>query len=153
MKKIRTLLMVALAAVTLVSCGKEEASEMIEGTYTGYTSAKFSYSPNPIVSDDETMTITANEEKVDIACKFNRWGTMTVDKATAKESGDNVAVSGSGIALIPSMTGDGSSSYDITFNGTVAKDKSTFDITIEMPALMGGTVITYKNGKAPASDK
>ena len=53
------LLVAAVAAFATVSCNKENGvnpSESVAGTYTGYSMAEFQYSPEPMVSENQTLT-------------------------------------------------------------------------------------------------
>ena len=154
MKTLKIALMTLVAACTLVACDKETTAEMIEGSYTGYTEAKFQYSPNPIYADDEKMTISVNGSiAVDIAGQFAQWGNLSASGVECKLSGDNVKLTGEGKLTMLGHGGGDPTTYDVEISVSEAKDRSAFDLTLNVPSVMGGTVIAFRNGKAPQTEE
>lgn len=132
--------------------GEAPAEKVVAGSYDGYVSAKFQYTPNPIITDGEKVAITANEDgTVKVVYTSNDWGTTTIEKATVTRDGDNYKLEGTGKSLM-AMGNQDPQEYDCTFSGTISKDKETADIVFTLPAVMGGTTITFALGEAPSTD-
>ena len=143
-----------MAALAAMSCNPVEeikpATE-VAGTYTGWSKAEFQYSPTPMVSDAQTLTVTAEEggETVAVSYTSDTWGTFTVTGAAVTESDGTYTVTGSGKTVM-GMSADSQSEYDCTLSATV-KSTEDFTFTFDIPAVMGGLKITLQPGEAPAS--
>ena len=113
--------------------------------------AEFQYSPTPMVSDAQTLTVTAEEggETVAVSYTSDTWGTFTVTGAAVTESDGTYTVTGSGKTVM-GMSADSQSEYDCTLSATV-KSTEDFTFTFDIPAVMGGLKITVQPGEAPAS--
>lgn len=148
--------MVAALAIGFQSCSDDDddktpASKLVEGTYTGYSSASFKYSATPICTNSETVAVVANSDgTVNVTLTSGTWGTTTVSSASVVESESGYAVSGTG-SIVMGMHSGASSSYDCTLAGTIGADKKTFNLVVTVPSVMGGTTITFLNGEATAA--
>lgn len=144
----------AMGTVTVSSgLGNAPASLFWKGTYTGYTSAAFSYSPTPTVTEGEKVTITANEDgTVNVVLVSGAWGTTTVSNATATVAEDGTySLAGSGISVIESSHTGTTNNYECTLTGTTTVDKENVEMTFTL-SIMGGTTITFHEGDAPAAE-
>lgn len=134
--------------------GDAPAEKVVAGDYNGYTSAKFSYSPAPIVTDGEKVSITANEDgTLKVVLTSQQWGSGTLAQVSITADGDNYTLEGKeGTLLVPSMSGNGSvSEQALLLSGTISKDKKTVDLTFTAPALMKGTTISFALGSVPST--
>ena len=85
--KAKFLSIIALAAFGIVAaaaCNKPETetdiAAEVAGTYTGTASASFQYSPDPMVTENETFSITAAGDKlVDVSYESATWGSFGQD--------------------------------------------------------------------------
>lgn len=144
----------AMGTVNVVTeLGVAPAAEFLPGTYAGYTSAAFQYSSTPIVTDDESIAITADDSgAITVTYTSATWGTGTFTGVTAAYDEANKYYTldcESGVMAMPSHSGSGTSNYDCTLSGTVSADGETMDLTMTCPAVMGGTTITFALGDAP----
>lgn len=130
--------------------GSAPISELLVGTYSGYTKAVFTYSPSGIYTDDESVTITANDDgTVNVSYTSETWGTATIESIVVTKDNDNyVLAETEGKIVMTGMSGT-SSEYACLASGTVSTDKDTYDIVFSVPSVMGGTTITFANGSAP----
>ncbi|MDO4165103.1 MAG: calycin-like domain-containing protein, partial [Bacteroides sp.] len=154
MKTLKIYLCMLVIALGAVACSDDNDEtpivDLISGTFSGYTSAAFSYSSTPIVTEDETVTISGDASSVELTYTSETWGTATFSDVTVTATTSGYTLSGSGTATMSSHSG-GTSTYDCTLSGTISSDKSTVDLTFTYPSVMGGTVITFTMGDAPTS--
>ena len=132
--------------------GSAPANLYIAGNFSGYSSAVFAYSPTPIVTEKESLTISANDdETVHVVFESNQWGTTTITNAeiTTEENG-SFSLSGTGISLM-GMHGSEAKEYACQFTGIITADKSGADMSFIL-SVMGGTTITFHVGKAPQTE-
>lgn len=137
--KAKFLSIIALAAFGIVAaaaCNKPETetdiAAEVAGTYTGTTSASFQYSPDPMVTEGETFSITAAGDKlVDVSYESATWGSFTFS---------GVAVSG---ADPYTLKGETKNEYTATIDGTIGKTAGTAEFLITVPAVMGGLTIEF----------
>ena len=139
--KAKFLSIIALAAFGIVAaaaCNKPETetdiAAEVAGTYTGTTSAFFQYSHDPMVTENETFSITAAGDKlVDVSYESATWGSFTFS---------GVAVSG---ADPYTLKGEGKTKneYTATIDGTIGKTAGTAEFLITVPAVMGGLTIEF----------
>lgn len=137
--KAKFLSIIALAAFGIVAaaaCNKPETetdiAAEVAGTYTGTTSASFQYSPDPMVTEGETFSITAAGDKlVDVSYESATWGSFSFS---------GVAVSGSDPYT---LKGETKNEYAATLDGTVGKTAGTAEFLITVPAVMGGLTIEF----------
>ena len=116
-------------------------AEKVEGTYEGYTLASCNYFSNNFTAD-ESLTITKTADNtVDVSFTSGTWGTTTITSATVTTNGSGYSVTGEGEC---SMRGN---SYPCTLTADVAST-SNATLTFSVPAVMGGTTIVFKTGKA-----
>ncbi len=162
-------LFLIMAAVTLFSCSSDDdenetnvdniqitptgyAWAGMEGSYAGWTSASFAYSPDPMVADGEKIDITVNEDgTADITLTSSQWGTMTIPSAAVKEENGAFALSGEGTAVL-GMAGKEPKEYACIMAGTFAGDSKSCTVVFTLPAVMGGLNITFSNGNAPTAE-
>lgn len=137
--------------------GDAPAAKVITGSYKGYSSGVFKYSPTPIVVNGEKIAITENEDgtvKVVFTSNAeseNNWGTTTIPNATVTLDGDNYKIAGEGESLI-GMHGAEAKEYKCVLSGTISKDKETVSLVFTLPGVMGGTTITFALGDAPTTN-
>ena len=147
------ILMLMLAVFTVSSCSDDKddtpAWTSLSGEYAGWSSASFKYSPTPMVTDNEKLTIAATDNKMSVLLVSNQWGTATFGDVKAVEEGTGFKLTGTGTASL-GMHGS-TSTYDCTLEGTVSKDKKTVSVVITYPGVMGGTTLTFTLGEAPAA--
>lgn len=48
--------------------------------------------------------------------------------------------------------GTNAKEYDCTLSGTLSADKTTYSVTFNLPAVMGGLTIAFAEGEAPAAE-
>jgi len=151
---IKYLFMVAALAIGFQSCSDDDdetpASQVVAGSYSGYSSASFQYSSSAMYYNGETVAIAANNDgTVNVTFSSVTWGTTTISNASVAQSGSNYTIAGSGST---SITGHGgsASTYECTLAGTISSDKKTYSLAFTMN-FMGGTVVTFTNGEASAA--
>lgn len=158
MMKVRNLLfgaIVAMLPMAIASCDKEKEETTpstsvdvtkVVGTYEGYTLASSAYFQNNFTVDESVAIAKSGDKTVDITFASGTWGTTTVTNATVSASGSRYSVSGTGTCLMAGMGGQ-ERSYDCTLTADIA---STTDatVTVSLPAVMGGTNVVFKTGKA-----
>lgn len=155
--KRKILLIGAVLAVSamIVACTEkdEEAkpatqadAEKVAGTYEGYTLASSAYFQDYFTADESLTIAKSGDKTVDITFASGTWGTTTVTGATVSASGSRYSVSGTGTCLMAGMGGQ-ERSYDCTLTADIS---STADatVTVSLPAVMGGTNVVFKTGKA-----
>lgn len=156
--KVRNLLfgaIVAMLPMAIASCDKEKEETTpstsvdvtkVVGTYEGYTLASSAYFQNNFTADESVTIAKSGDKTVDITFASGTWGTTTVTNATVSASGSRYSVSGTGTCLMAGMGGQ-ERSYDCTLTADIA---STADatVTVSLPAVMGGTNVVFKTGKA-----
>lgn len=153
MKTLKIYLCMLAVALCAVACSDDDDEtpvyDLISGTYSGYTSAAFVYSSTPIITEDETVTISGDASSVTLTYTSDTWGTATFTDVTVTTTTSGYTLSGSGTAAMASHSG-GTSTYDCTVSGTISSDKSAVDLVVTYPSVMGGTTITFALGDAPA---
>lgn len=157
MMKVRNLLfgaIVAMLPMAIASCDKEKEETTpstsvdvtkVVGTYEGYTLASSAYFQNNFTADESVTIAKSGDKTVDITFASGTWGTTTVTNATVSASGSRYTVTGNGTCVMQGMGGE--RSYDCTLTADIA---STADatVTVSLPAVMGGTNVVFKTGKA-----
>lgn len=143
--KLLLTLAVAASGMAAVACNKAGTSvdiaAEVAGSYTGTTSASFQYSPDPMVTENETFVLTAaGDGAVDVSFESATWGSFSFDGVSVTGS-DPYALKGEGTTLMG--MGDEKSEYKATFEGTVGKQAGTADFLITVPAVMGGLTIEF----------
>lgn len=131
--------------------GEAPYALLIKGSYTGYTSAVFAHSPNPVVeAETEPLVISARADgKIDLSFTSGTWGEYDIEGITVGKDGDAYTVSGSGKVTLE--RNGSSSDYDYTMAGSI-RSATDAKITFTLPALMnGGTVIDFITGTVPGS--
>ena len=94
--KLIEIISLAAVAVFATSCEKTEnqnqepetvLSEAVAGTYTGYSTAEFQYSSTPMLSQNQTLTVTAEEGgTVSVSYNSDTWGTFSLTGVAVTES-------------------------------------------------------------------
>lgn len=152
--KLRKLIPVAaMAAFAAAGCNPVEEVRLaaeVAGTYSGWSKAEFLYSPTPMASDAQTITVTEEtDETVSVNYTSDTWGTFTLTGVTVTESNGTYTLSGSGTTVM-GMSAESQSEYECTLTATVS-GTSDFSFVFEVPAVMGGLTITVSPGEIPAS--
>ncbi len=147
--------MMLLVALCATSCSDDDddvvnLSTLLAGSYSGYTSAAFVYSSTPIVTNGESVTMTANNDgTVNVSYTSGTWGTTTISGATVTASTSGYTLSGSGTAAMTSHSTGTTASYECNVEGTISADKEDAELVFTLPSVMGGTTITFSTGDAP----
>lgn len=147
MRPDKFLILAAVAVFAAVSCNKvnegTDPSESVAGTYAGYATAEFQYSPDPMVSEAQTLTITSTGEgTVSVNYVSDTWGEFTVNDAQVTGNGGAFSIEGEGSTLMGMQPGS-EQEYPCTFTGTVSEDKADYSFVFNVPAVMGGLKITF----------
>ena len=150
--KLRKLIPVAaMAAFAAAGCNPVEEVRLaaeVAGTYSGWSKAEFQYSPTPMASDAQTITVTEEtDETVSVNYTSDTWGTFTLTGVTVTESNGTYTLSGSGTTVM-GMSAGSQSEYECTLTATVS-GTSDFSFVFEVPAVMGGLTITVSPGEVP----
>lgn len=150
--KLRKLIPVAaMAAFAAAGCNPVEEVRLaaeVAGTYSGWSKAEFQYSPTPMASDAQTITVTEEADAtVSVNYTSDTWGTFTITGVTVTESNGTYTLSGSGTTVM-GMSAGSQSEYECTLTATVS-GTSDFSFVFEVPAVMGGLTITVSPGEVP----
>lgn len=144
-KFISTLTMAVLGMTAVAACNKSgpeiDVAAEVAGSYVGTTSASFQYSPEPMVTENETFNITAaGEGLVDVIYESSTWGSFSF-KGVSVSGTDPYTLAGEGTTLMG--MGDTKNEYAATFEGTVGKKAGTAGFLVTVPAVMGGITIEF----------
>lgn len=150
--KMKTLKPILCALITLTTlftnCKKEEIlPHDLSGTYIGYTLTNSQFFSNYFTNEEKVVIESVNEETIKLTLYSTNWGTTTVTNMKINSSGKTCSFSGNGSIVINGMQG-GSQTYDCTLIGTVDENKHA-RVTVNVPAVMGGTSIVFTSGTAP----
>lgn len=148
MKKLFTLIAMSMLTMSLYAADDAEA---VAGTYVVHADVNFLYvSRYNYVYTDDTVTVTANGDgTVEVAYVNDTWGTYTLTAATVTAADDgSYSIAGEGTCAMASHSG-GTSEYYCEGELTIA-DGAVSEGTFTVEAVMGGTVVTYASGDAPA---
>lgn len=154
--KLRNLGLVIIAALMFVACEKEEGTTVsalkeVAGSYTGYSLAKFQYSPQPMVTDGETVLLKETADgTVSVSYTSSKWGEFSVPAAKASGSDGIYVVMGEG-TVVMGMSEDTKKEYQCSLNGTVNKKDGKSGFVFSVPAVMGGLNIEFYTGEMPAA--
>lgn len=154
-KSIMVMAIVAFA-ISLTSCKKDKTkedqkqedvilSEKVAGNYDGYTLASCNYFKDNFTADEKLSITKVDNEKVNITFSSGTWGDFSISNATVTQSGNTYSISGEG----KTSMGHGGQTNEYACNVTAtvnATDNAT--ITFNIPAVMGGTSVVFKTGKA-----
>lgn len=153
---IKYFFMAAALAVGFQSCSSDDddeeipASQLVAGTYAGFSSASFQYSTTPMYTNGETVVLTENADgTVGVTFTSGTWGTTTISNATVAKSATGYTLAGTGATALASHSG-ATSEYECTLAGTISSDKTTYSLVFTV-GVMGGTTITFSNGEASAA--
>lgn len=142
--------------VITFNLGEPDAAKLLQSSYSGYCKMVMKYMPNGVYYDDQTMTLTANEDgTINLTYEFTTesdgvtttMGSISLENVAVTKDGDNYTFSTSGTFNM-GMSGT-LSPYDCEVTGTISRDKSTYSIEFSLPSVMGGTTVTFINGSAP----
>lgn len=151
---LKNLTLMAIAAIFFAACESEEKTKTetaidITGTYEGYTLASFSYSPNPIATDNETIKISKNSDgTVAVDFKSTQWGDFNIPSAKITEKDEACIINGQGKTIM-GMSADSKKEYECTLVGAIDKKNDKAGFTFNVPAVMGGLDIEFYKGKMP----
>lgn len=131
--------------------GEAPSAYVVAGSYSGYTSTTFVYVSSAMITTDETVTLTSTSETtVDVTYSSDTWGDFTISDVTVDRTSDGFTLSGTGTASMSDHSG-GTTDYDCEFEGTIDSELSDPSFTFTLPDVMGGTVIEFIYGDAPAA--
>lgn len=124
--------------------------EAVSGTYTGYSTAEFQYSSTPMVSKNQTLTVSAeNDKTVSVSYTSDTWGTFSLTGVTVNKKEDGTySLNGNGKAVM-GMSADSQSEYDCSLTAGISGSED-FSFNFDIPAVMGGLKITILPGNPPA---
>lgn len=150
---LKKFLAMTTAALCMVACSNDDEPsrvyEAVTGIYAGYTSAVFAYSPTPMVTADETMSVTANEDgTVDVVLASSTWGESTISNIAVEVKDGVYILKGEGVSVMSSMGGGTPKEYPCTLEGSVSSDKEDVEMAFTL-SIMDGTTITFRQGDAP----
>ncbi|MCO6024393.1 hypothetical protein NG821_00785 [Prevotella cerevisiae] len=121
------------------------ADQLIANDYVAKASGAFKYSDKPLVNDSDSITITsAGKNKVNISYIGKTWGHGTFENADVVTTDTAYTVSGKGTINMGMDPNSPAKPYDATFTAVIKRNSAAgdFKFTIDVPSVMGGTVIT-----------
>ncbi|MDE6507012.1 MAG: hypothetical protein K2L04_00885 [Alistipes sp.] len=128
--------------------GAAPAELLLPGTYGGYSAASFAYSAEPMYTDDESLTIAAEDGALSLSFASAQWGTFQTPLTVAYE--DKVYTL-EGAGSVAMGMGASTNSYQYTLTGKVDAAKNEYEFSFSVPAVMGGLTVVLHPGKAPAT--
>lgn len=132
--------------------GDAPAELLLAGSYSGYTKAVAQYFPDGMLADNQTITVTANNDgTVNIVYESDTWGKFTVEKATISLADGVYKIEGDGKTEM-GMSADSIKAYDCTLVASIdaAKENPSFVFTV--PAVMGGLTVEFFSGDMPTEE-
>ncbi|MDR0745731.1 MAG: calycin-like domain-containing protein [Mediterranea sp.] len=151
--KIKYLFLMIVAGLFAASCDGDDnitPSQAVADTYNGYTWTSFFNGAYTQLSENETVSVTANEDgTITVTYTSSTWGTSTISAATVIAGTNSYTISGTGTSAITSHSTGTVNNYDCTLTGTISTDKSDVEFVFTLPAVMQGTTITFHKGDAP----
>ncbi len=152
-----------LAVFCLASCNNDEkeneliidpVEDIISGTYQGYSTFAAAPIPEPLLTENETVTITAVEgNKFDVSFTSVIMGytlDLDIDGATVSVVDGKFQIDGNGKAYM-AMGDREPVLYDASLTGTI--EKGATQLIFTCPTVMDGTTITFIEGAAPDTEK
>lgn len=145
--------LVSFALISLNACQKEEndknnPAEKVAGTYSGYSKSEFQYSPTPMYSDGETISVAKlTDAVVSVDFESDTWGRLVIPEASVSEKDGKYILTGEGTATMG--MGDTSSDYPCSLAASV-NNVSDFIFEFSVPSVMGGLYITVLPGSIPS---
>lgn len=152
----KTLALASIALISLNACQKEEngknnPAEEVSGTYTGYSKSEFQYSPTPMYSDGETISVTKlADAAVSVDFESDSWGILVIPEASVSEKDGKYILTGEGTATMG--MGNETSDYPCSLTASVSNG-SDFIFEFSVPSVMGGLDITVLPGSIPSEIK
>lgn len=152
---LKTYLVAAVTLLAVSACSDDEKGanpvENVSGTYNGYSEASFQYVTTPLVTDGESLSITANSDgsTATVSYTSGSFGEFTIDNATVSLASGTYTLSGSGSTLMG--MGEQKSEYPCTLTGTLNEGRTEGSLVFNVPGVMGGMTITFTLGDAPLS--
>lgn len=150
------LIFLAILAI-MTSCSSDDNDPVatnlggeVAGSYSGYTSAAATYFTDMINVDQTIVLVDANNNTVNLTYKSEDWGTFTFSKLPITVSNGEYSIEGEGTTVM-GMDVTTQKNYTCTVSATISKDKKTTTYVFKVPTVMGGLVITFTNGDAPAN--
>lgn len=118
----------------------------ILGEYVGKSSTAFQYSPDPIVSEHDTLSMTANlDGTANFSYVNGTFGKFTVKGMEVTFSDDNYSFSGQD-SVAMGMGGSTPKKYFFTLEGSIDATTRKASFIAKVPAVMGGVTVTYTEG-------
>ncbi|MBQ7280991.1 MAG: hypothetical protein IJR13_09805 [Bacteroidales bacterium] len=134
--------------------GMAPVNMVVAGQYAGWSSAVFSYAPNGMNNDGDTLRLSANADgTVNVAYTSATWGNGTFENVVVARSEEGYTLSEmQGVVAMASRNGE-VKEYEVVLKAsTIAADKRSFRFNISVPSVMGGVEITVSEGTAPAEE-
>ena len=134
--------------------GIAPAEKVIAKQYGGWSNANAAYFQN-MATDKDTVTITVNDDAtLKVIYKSETWGEGTFENVKVTTGTDEYTLSETnGKVLMPGMGGGEPKEYEAVLkSGTIMADGKTYTLEISIPAVMGGTTLTFQQGSAPQDD-
>lgn len=126
--------------------GEAPAGVRIAGAYVGKTSVAFQYSPNPVVSENDTLNLEANlDGTADFSYVNGSFGEFSVKGMEVSLSGGVYSFSGQD-SVAMGMSGSSPRKYFFTLEGNVDAATRKASFVAKVPAVMGGITVTYTDG-------
>ncbi len=152
MRLAKLVLLTATAISLAASCNPDDnvdTAKAVAGTYTGYATASFMYSPTPMVSAGQTLTVTEEAAgTVSVSYTSDMWGTFSISDVKVTETDGVYTLDGNGKTVM-GMSADTQSEYDCSLTAVVS-GTDDFSFEFDVPAVMGGLKITLLPGNPPA---
>ena len=143
------------AALAIVACSDDNndtpSNESIAGTYQGWSKVTFPDMPTGMGLDGEAVQISNNSDgtvKVAYTSK-GAWGTSIFNSATVTTANGKYHLVGLGKSTIEGRKGGKATEYDCALTGEISKDKKIFNLIFTLKDVMGGTKISFAQGRAP----
>lgn len=131
--------------------GAAPVEMVLAGSYSGWTQADAAYFKAMVNNEVDKVVITDNDDAtIKVVYTSGTWGTATFESVSVTEGNEGYVMESEGTVSMASHGGD-AKDYDCVMKATISKDKSTYVFSFDIPSVMGGTQLTFQNGKAPLS--
>lgn len=123
------------------------SAEKVVGAYRGYTLAACAYFSDMFTADENVVISLVNDSTVKVEFASAVWGEFVIGEALVKGTQAPYTVSGNGTCKMTAMGGN-INEYDCSFSASLDMDGAD-EMSFSVPAVMGGTTVTFKEGTAP----
>ena len=123
------------------------SAEKVVGAYRGYTLAACAYFSDMFTADENVVISLVNDSTVKVEFASAVWGEFVIGEALVKGTQAPYTVSGNGTCKMTGMGGN-INEYDCSFSASLDMDGAD-EMSFSVPAVMGGTTVTFKEGTAP----